>query len=210
MHKGILADQLLYDHFMVFSVALSLLLCPTLAVKHNSYSKDLMKYFVGKAGELYGDHFIVYNVHSMVHLPRGGNGFFTQVVKRLEDMSKSPLSVEASEPNSKGLIMPSYLMKENAVRPLKREKSQMMVARCCCASFLRKQNHFSGIHVTQEYLHASKCNQRMLFEAHTRMAADKKSYGGKREETVFLAICMCTDNVLGVNLSLSLSLPPFS
>ncbi len=43
VHKGILADQLLYDHFMVFSVALSLLLCPTLAVKHNSYSKDLMK-----------------------------------------------------------------------------------------------------------------------------------------------------------------------
>ncbi len=53
-------------------------------------------------------------------------------------------------------------MKENAVRPLKREKSQMMVARCCCESFLRKQNHFSEIHVTQEYLDASKCNQGML------------------------------------------------
>lgn len=40
--KGILADQL-YDHFMVFNVDLSLLLCPTLAVDHNSYSKELMK-----------------------------------------------------------------------------------------------------------------------------------------------------------------------
>ncbi|CAM4573670.1 unnamed protein product [Leuciscus chuanchicus] len=126
--KGILADQL-YDHFMVFSVALGLLLCPTLAVEHNSYSKELMKYFVGKAGELYGDHFIVYNVHSMVHLPeeamaygslddysafpfenylgklkrlvRSGKQPLTQVVKRLEEMSKSPLSVEACEPKFK-------------------------------------------------------------------------------------------------------------
>ncbi|KAF4118753.1 hypothetical protein G5714_000804 [Onychostoma macrolepis] len=126
--KGILADQL-YDHFMVFSVALSLLLCPTLAVEHNSYSKGLMKYFVGKAGELYGDHFMVYNVHSMVHLPeeamafgsldacsafpfdnylgklkrlvRSGKQPLIQVVKRLEEMSKSPLSVEASKPKFK-------------------------------------------------------------------------------------------------------------
>ncbi|KAG1954682.1 hypothetical protein F2P79_008858 [Pimephales promelas] len=121
--KGILADQL-YDHFMVFSVALSLLICPTLAVEHNSYSKELMKYFVGKAGELYGDHFMVYNVHSMVHLPeeamafgsldacsafpfenylgklkrlvRSGKQPLTQVVKRLKEMSKSPL--EESQP----------------------------------------------------------------------------------------------------------------
>ncbi|KAL1252317.1 hypothetical protein QQF64_020113, partial [Cirrhinus molitorella] len=38
--KGILADEL-YDHFMAFSVALSLLLSPNLAVEHNSYSSEL-------------------------------------------------------------------------------------------------------------------------------------------------------------------------
>lgn len=45
--KGILPDQL-YEHFMAFSVALGLLLCPTLAVDHNSYCKELMTYFVGE------------------------------------------------------------------------------------------------------------------------------------------------------------------
>lgn len=72
--KGILSEQL-YDHFMAFSVALSLLLCPTLAVDHNSYSHELMKYFVKKTKELYGDHFLVYNIHSMVHLSEEAMAF---------------------------------------------------------------------------------------------------------------------------------------
>lgn len=124
MLKGILADQL-YEHFMAFSVALGLLLCPTLAVDHNSYYKELMTYFVGKTKELYGNHFMVYNIHSMVHLPEQAMAFgsldacsafpfenylgklkrlvrsakqpLTQVVKRLGEMSNSPLSLEASK-----------------------------------------------------------------------------------------------------------------
>lgn len=60
--KGILADEL-YDHFMAFSVALSLLLSPNLAVEHNSYSNELMTYFVAKTKELYGGHFMVYNIY---------------------------------------------------------------------------------------------------------------------------------------------------
>ncbi|KAL1268500.1 hypothetical protein QQF64_033863 [Cirrhinus molitorella] len=68
VQKVILADEL-YDHFMAFSVALSLLLSPNLAVEHNSCSSELMTYFVAKTKELYGDHFMVYNVHSMLHLP---------------------------------------------------------------------------------------------------------------------------------------------
>jgi len=122
--KGILADQL-YDHFMAFSVALSLLHCPTLTVDHNSYSKELMTFFVGKTKELYGDHFMVYNVHSMVHLPeqalafgsldacsafpfenylgklkrlvRSGRRPLVQVVKRLVERPNSPLSMVTSK-----------------------------------------------------------------------------------------------------------------
>lgn len=122
--KGILADPL-YEHFMAFSVVLSLLLCPTLAVEHNSYSKELMKYFVGKTKELYGDHFMVYNIHSMVHLPeeamafgsldacsafpfenylgklkrlvRSGKRPLAQVVKRLVEIPNFQLPVVASK-----------------------------------------------------------------------------------------------------------------
>lgn len=76
MLKGILADEL-YDHFMAFSVALSLLLSPNLAVEHNSYSSELMTFFVAKTKELYGDHFMVYNIHSMLHLPAEAMNFGT-------------------------------------------------------------------------------------------------------------------------------------
>lgn len=74
--KGILADEL-YDNFMAFSVALSLLLSPNLAVEHNSYSSELMTFFVAKTKELYGDHFMVYNIHSMLHLPAEAMNFGT-------------------------------------------------------------------------------------------------------------------------------------
>ncbi|XP_057204616.1 uncharacterized protein LOC130563203 [Triplophysa rosa] len=126
--KCILSDQL-YDHFMAFSVALSLLLCPTLAREHNRYSKELMQYFIEKTKELYGDHFLVYNIHSMVHLSeeamafgsldacsafifdnylaklkrlvRSGRKPLVQLVKRLTEMSTSPLSVVASKSKTK-------------------------------------------------------------------------------------------------------------
>ncbi|KAG1925657.1 hypothetical protein F2P79_025384 [Pimephales promelas] len=101
--KGILADQL-YDHFMTFSVALGLLLSPNLAVDHNDYSSQLMKYFVEKTKELYGDHFMVYNIHSMIHLSAEAINFgcldacsafpfenFLGKLKRLVRSGKKPL-----------------------------------------------------------------------------------------------------------------------
>ncbi|KAA0721339.1 hypothetical protein E1301_Tti019761 [Triplophysa tibetana] len=108
----------LYDHFMAFSVALSLLLSPSLAVVHNKYSTELMTYFVAKTKDLYGEQFMVYNIHSMIHLPaeaihfgsldacsafpfenflgklkrlvRSGKQPLVQVAKRLMEISVSP------------------------------------------------------------------------------------------------------------------------
>ena len=57
-----------YNHFLVLSVASSILACPALAKIHLPYASELMKYFVAKAGELYGSEFLVYNVHSLIHL----------------------------------------------------------------------------------------------------------------------------------------------
>ncbi|KAA0712500.1 hypothetical protein E1301_Tti021505 [Triplophysa tibetana] len=101
--KGILSDQL-YDHFMAFSVALSLLLSPCLAVNHNKYSTDLMTYFVAKTKDLYGEQFMVYNIHSMIHLPAEAIHFgsldacsafpfenFLGKIKRLVRSGKQPL-----------------------------------------------------------------------------------------------------------------------
>ena len=65
--KGILRPDM-YEHFMVLSVASSVLVCPYLAQSYKDYAKQLMEYFVEQGKLLYGDEFLVYNVHSMIHL----------------------------------------------------------------------------------------------------------------------------------------------
>ncbi len=65
--EGILQPEL-YDHFMFLSVATCILIHPTLAQTHNDFAHQLMLYFNEQGHVLYGDEFLVYNVHSMVHL----------------------------------------------------------------------------------------------------------------------------------------------
>lgn len=65
--KGILRDEL-FEHFLTLSIAISILVCPELAQTHLNYASELLKYFVAKASELYGEEFIVYNVHSLLHM----------------------------------------------------------------------------------------------------------------------------------------------
>ena len=65
--KGILRSDL-YDHFMIFSVAISILASPQLVQRYREYAHNLLVYFVSQCSHLYGDEFLVYNVHSMVHL----------------------------------------------------------------------------------------------------------------------------------------------
>lgn len=65
--RGILKDEL-YNHFLTFSVAMSILVCPRLAKHYTEYAHNLLVYFVEKARELYGIEFLVYNVHAMTHI----------------------------------------------------------------------------------------------------------------------------------------------
>ena len=53
---------------MSLSIAISILVCPNLVKQHLKYADDLLKYFVEQGSELYCHGFLVYNVHSMVHL----------------------------------------------------------------------------------------------------------------------------------------------
>ncbi|XP_070191797.1 uncharacterized protein [Littorina saxatilis] len=65
--KGELPDKL-YRHFLLLFVAIFCLASPTLYTTHAMYAKDLLIYFVAEAGRLYGQDFLVYNVHGLVHL----------------------------------------------------------------------------------------------------------------------------------------------
>ena len=102
--KGILPHSL-YDHFMMLSVASSILTCPQLSQAHLGYAADLLKYFVEKASFLYGAEFIVYNVHCLIHLADEVRNFgsldmcsgfpfenYLQKLKRLVRSGKNPLA----------------------------------------------------------------------------------------------------------------------
>jgi len=64
---GILPDTV-YNHFLIFSVAMTLLISPEFCVTYSDYADSLIKSFVEQAKNLYGDDFIVYNVHGLTHL----------------------------------------------------------------------------------------------------------------------------------------------
>ena len=102
--KGILRHDL-YEHFLVLSVASSILICPSLAQSFKDYAKQLMKYFVEQSKFLYGDEFMVYNVHSMIHLADEVETFgcldacssfpfenYMQKLKKMVRSGKSPIA----------------------------------------------------------------------------------------------------------------------
>ena len=58
----------LYEHFLCLCVASRILVSPTLVKAHWKYASELLVYFTEQGQVLYGNEFLVYNVHSMNHL----------------------------------------------------------------------------------------------------------------------------------------------
>jgi hypothetical protein len=65
--KDILSKNL-YDHFMLFSCAISILVSKNLFMSCNTEANTLLRLFVSQAKNMYGIQFLVYNVHNLVHL----------------------------------------------------------------------------------------------------------------------------------------------
>lgn len=66
--KGFLSPDM-YSNFIDLSVAIRLLLSPSLCEKYLDFAAHLLKHFVDSFGTLYGRNQLVYNVHSLIHLP---------------------------------------------------------------------------------------------------------------------------------------------
>lgn len=123
--RGILPESL-YSHFMAFSVALCILVSPHLTQTHNVYAHELLTYFVEQGRYIYGKEFLVYNVHSLLHLTadattygsldkcsafafesymhqlkkmvRSGNHVLVQAAKRLQERSQIPIQTSEERP----------------------------------------------------------------------------------------------------------------
>jgi hypothetical protein len=57
-----------YTNFLNLSAAVFMLSSPALLEHYSDYCGSLLKYFVNECSKLYGPEFIVYNVHSLVHI----------------------------------------------------------------------------------------------------------------------------------------------
>lgn len=138
---GILRPDL-YNHFMCLSIASSIFVCPTLARTHLNYGKQLMEYFVEQAKILYGDEFIVYNVHSMVHLAAEVEEYgsldacsafpfenYMQKLKRLVRSGKSPLTQIAKRLSESSFEIPSC--HEDNVSFKKPDNAYVLPDKCC-------------------------------------------------------------------------------
>jgi len=63
----VLSDAV-FNHFMLLSVGITLLVSPKFCGPYADYAHSLLCSFVEQAKQLYGEEFIVYNVHGLTHL----------------------------------------------------------------------------------------------------------------------------------------------
>lgn len=65
--RGVVEPQI-YDNFMLLSVGVYILASPEYCMELNDFAKTLLISFIKHFGQLYGEEFLVYNVHGLVHL----------------------------------------------------------------------------------------------------------------------------------------------
>lgn len=65
--KGYLPQKYLY-HFNCLHVAIRILCDENDCIKNNACAKSLLHYFVTESIKLYGENFVIYNIHNLVHL----------------------------------------------------------------------------------------------------------------------------------------------
>lgn len=58
-----------YQHFLIFHTAIRLLISKKTCLFYNDMANTLLRQFVHDYSILYGDEYITYNVHSLIHLP---------------------------------------------------------------------------------------------------------------------------------------------
>lgn len=67
--KGLMATDKHYEHLVTYSSVCALLVDERTARPYYELNKKLMKVFVEGCQELYGNSFVVYNVHTQLHFP---------------------------------------------------------------------------------------------------------------------------------------------
>ena len=170
----------MYEHFLVLSVASSILVCPSLAHSYKDYAKQLLEYFVEQGKVLYGDEFVVYNVHSMIHLADEVGEYgsldacssfpfenYMQKLKRLVRSGRNPMVQIAKRlAEFSGIVEPVKV----SVSP-KRSESAFLLNYSCCGEVVERAGSHVGngnesfvcrIYEKTEPLFVRPCDSRLV------------------------------------------------
>jgi len=104
----------LYNHFLLLHCAIKILICVETCIIHNDLANNLLRQFVTEYPEHYGNEYVTYNVHSLVHIANfvkihgpldKFSAFkfenFLQIIKKTVHSSKYPLQDVPIQPNSR-------------------------------------------------------------------------------------------------------------
>lgn len=64
-----------YNHFLLLHLAIYILCDKFLYLKHTSLAENMLRKFVEKFSEIYGEKHMIYNVHSLLHLTNDCRNF---------------------------------------------------------------------------------------------------------------------------------------
>ena len=85
---------------MLLHVAMRILLTPLICDEHNALANDLLHKFVQQAPSLFGEEFMSYNVHCLIHLAMDAKRYghldrvsaftFENMLKNIKNMLRKP------------------------------------------------------------------------------------------------------------------------
>ena len=144
LYTGIVAlkgkiDGVLYKNFLMLHVAITILCSQELSsqVKFCDYSKRLLLKFVKHFGKVYGSQTLIYNVHSLIHLPRHVKKFGS-----LENFSAFPF--ENYLKDLKRMIRNPRFPLQQVIRRLHEMKMKCSKMNQACVNFPLKREHNVG------------------------------------------------------------------
>lgn len=147
-----IVPQILYDHFISLTVAVSILLQSNDTTRNYylDYAKELLVYFVKKGKTIYGDTFTSYNVHALIHIADDVRNLGTSLnqisafpfenrlhrLKKSVKKSQNPIAQIAKRAAELETSKYKYIGKDNSIFVSTKRKD-------CC--FITKDLHFAFV-----------------------------------------------------------------